>query len=144
MAGFATDSRGDAQDCGLQFLVQLVANGSVEAAGIDFQPPMHDPGRFWTILRKTIPPSVPSSFVRGEGGRAAFAASPRYALSPAPSMPAPNGWDVAKEVRRVRGDNPPPLMIAISGQYTRGRTESWPRTGAARADREGATHVTTE
>src|SRR4051812_34968136 len=36
------------------------------------------------------------------------------------AMPAPNGWDVAKEVRRVRGDNPPPLMIAISGQYTKG------------------------
>jgi DNA-binding response OmpR family regulator len=36
------------------------------------------------------------------------------------AMPAPNGWDVAKEVRRVRGDHPPPLMIAISGQYTKG------------------------
>jgi DNA-binding response OmpR family regulator len=36
------------------------------------------------------------------------------------AMPRPNGWDVAKEVRRVRGEKPPPLMIAISGQYTKG------------------------
>jgi CheY-like chemotaxis protein len=36
------------------------------------------------------------------------------------AMPAPNGWDVAKEVRRLRGHNPPPLMIAISGKYTKG------------------------
>jgi len=36
------------------------------------------------------------------------------------AMPAPNGWDVAREVRRVRGELPPPLMIAVSGKYTKG------------------------
>jgi DNA-binding response OmpR family regulator len=36
------------------------------------------------------------------------------------AMPAPNGWDVAKKVRKLRGDDPPPLMIAISGKYTKG------------------------
>jgi len=35
------------------------------------------------------------------------------------AMPAPNGWDVAKEVRRLKGNAPRPLMIAISGQYTK-------------------------
>ena len=35
------------------------------------------------------------------------------------AMPAPNGWDVAKEVRRLKGNGPRPLMIAISGRYTK-------------------------
>jgi DNA-binding response OmpR family regulator len=36
------------------------------------------------------------------------------------AMPPPNGWDLAMEVRRLRGERPPPLMIAISGRYTKG------------------------
>ena len=36
------------------------------------------------------------------------------------AMPAPNGWDVARRVREVKGNGPRPLMIAISGQYTKG------------------------
>ena len=32
------------------------------------------------------------------------------------AMPGANGWDVAKEVRRLRGERRP-FMIAISGQY---------------------------
>ena len=36
------------------------------------------------------------------------------------AMPPPNGWDLAREVRRLRGDQPPPLMIALSGKYTKG------------------------
>src|SRR3954462_9528432 len=36
------------------------------------------------------------------------------------AMPAPNGWDGAKEVGRLRGPNPAPLMIAISAKYTKG------------------------
>lgn len=36
------------------------------------------------------------------------------------SMPPPNGWDLAKEVRRLKGENPPPLLIAVSGRYTKG------------------------
>ena len=36
------------------------------------------------------------------------------------AMPPPNGWDLAREVRRLRGERPPPLMIAISGRYTKG------------------------
>ena len=35
------------------------------------------------------------------------------------AMPFVNGWDLAKEVRRAMGDKRP-LMIAISGQYTKG------------------------
>ena len=35
------------------------------------------------------------------------------------AMPAPNGWDIAKEVRKLRGDATRPLMIAISGLYTK-------------------------
>jgi len=36
------------------------------------------------------------------------------------AMPPPNGWDIAREVRKLKGRNePPPLMIAISGQYTK-------------------------
>ena len=35
-------------------------------------------------------------------------------------MPPPNGWDLAREVRRRSGDGPRPLMIAISGMYTKG------------------------
>lgn len=35
------------------------------------------------------------------------------------AMPAPNGWDIAKEVRRLKGNGPRPLMIAISGHYTK-------------------------
>jgi DNA-binding response OmpR family regulator len=35
------------------------------------------------------------------------------------AMPAPNGWDVAKEVRKLRGERRP-FMIAISGQYMKG------------------------
>jgi CheY-like chemotaxis protein len=35
------------------------------------------------------------------------------------AMPPPNGWDVAKEVRRLKGNGPRPLMIAISGRYTK-------------------------
>jgi len=31
-------------------------------------------------------------------------------------MPTPNGWDVAKEVRKLRGERRP-FMIAITGQY---------------------------
>jgi CheY-like chemotaxis protein len=34
-------------------------------------------------------------------------------------MPAPNGWDVARQVRAMKGAGPRPLMIAISGQYTK-------------------------
>jgi CheY-like chemotaxis protein len=36
------------------------------------------------------------------------------------AMPAPNGWDVARTVRQMKGDGPRPLMIAISGQYAKG------------------------
>jgi twitching motility two-component system response regulator PilG len=36
------------------------------------------------------------------------------------AMPAPNGWDVAKQVRATRGREKRPLMIAISGRYTKG------------------------
>ena len=36
------------------------------------------------------------------------------------SMPPPNGWDLAREVRRLKGEDPRPLMIAISGRYTKG------------------------
>ena len=36
------------------------------------------------------------------------------------AMPPPNGWDLAREVRRLSGDGPRPLMIAISGMYTKG------------------------
>src|SRR5947207_10303197 len=35
------------------------------------------------------------------------------------AMPPPNGWDVARKVREKMG-GPPPLLIAISGQYTKG------------------------
>lgn len=35
------------------------------------------------------------------------------------AMPSPNGWDIAKEVRRLKGDGARPLMIAISGRYTK-------------------------
>src|SRR3954468_18543315 len=35
------------------------------------------------------------------------------------AMPAPNGWDLAREVRRLKGDGPRPLMIAISGIYVK-------------------------
>ena len=33
------------------------------------------------------------------------------------AMPAPNGWDIAREVRSRQGERSP-LLIAISGQYT--------------------------
>jgi DNA-binding response OmpR family regulator len=33
------------------------------------------------------------------------------------AMPSVNGWDVAREVRRVRGQERP-LLVAISGHYT--------------------------
>jgi len=36
------------------------------------------------------------------------------------SMPPPNGWDLAREVRRLNGEDPRPLMIAITGRYTKG------------------------
>jgi len=36
------------------------------------------------------------------------------------AMPAPNGWDVAKEVRDRTHNRPRPFMIAISGQYMKG------------------------
>ena len=36
------------------------------------------------------------------------------------AMPAPNGWDVARQVRATYGDGPRPMMIAISGMYTKG------------------------
>ena len=61
---------------------------------------------------------------RAEGfgsGAAALAAIPALAPDVVISdiaMPAPNGWDVAKQIRanpRLR-----PLLIAISGQYTKG------------------------
>jgi DNA-binding response OmpR family regulator len=35
------------------------------------------------------------------------------------AMPSPNGWDIAKQVRAQKGDGPRPLMIAISGHYTK-------------------------
>jgi CheY-like chemotaxis protein len=35
------------------------------------------------------------------------------------AMPSVNGWDVAREVRRAMGDARP-VLIAISGQYTKG------------------------
>jgi CheY-like chemotaxis protein len=34
------------------------------------------------------------------------------------AMPAPNGWDIARQVR-AQYPAAPPLMIAISGQYTK-------------------------
>jgi DNA-binding response OmpR family regulator len=34
-------------------------------------------------------------------------------------MPPPNGWDVARQVRAMKGARPRPLMIAITGQYTK-------------------------
>ena len=34
------------------------------------------------------------------------------------AMPAPNGWDIARQVRAQK-PSMPPLMIAISGQYTK-------------------------
>ena len=34
-------------------------------------------------------------------------------------MPPPNGWDVARQVRQLKGAGPRPLMIAITGQYTK-------------------------
>jgi CheY-like chemotaxis protein len=36
------------------------------------------------------------------------------------AMPAPNGWDVAKKVRVLKGAERRPLMIAVTGQYTKG------------------------
>ena len=36
------------------------------------------------------------------------------------AMPPPNGWDLAKEVRRIREHGPKPFMIAISGKYMKG------------------------
>lgn len=33
------------------------------------------------------------------------------------AMPAPNGWDLAKELRRRTDNRPRPFLIAISGQY---------------------------
>jgi DNA-binding response OmpR family regulator len=36
------------------------------------------------------------------------------------AMPAPNGWDLAKEVRRRKDHGPRPFMIAISGKYMKG------------------------
>jgi CheY-like chemotaxis protein len=36
------------------------------------------------------------------------------------AMPAPNGWDVAKKVRAMKGSAPRPLMIAVTGRYTKG------------------------
>jgi CheY-like chemotaxis protein len=35
------------------------------------------------------------------------------------SMPVMNGWDLAREVRRSMGEKRP-MLIAISGQYTKG------------------------
>jgi DNA-binding response OmpR family regulator len=35
------------------------------------------------------------------------------------AMPSMNGWDLAREVRRSMGDSRP-MLIAISGQYTKG------------------------
>ena len=35
------------------------------------------------------------------------------------AMPAPNGWDLAKRVRETKGSGPRPMMIAISGRYTK-------------------------
>jgi len=32
-------------------------------------------------------------------------------------MPPPNGWDLAREIRRRKDNSPRPFMIAISGQY---------------------------
>jgi CheY-like chemotaxis protein len=34
------------------------------------------------------------------------------------AMPAPNGWDVARQIREALGDKP--LLIAVSAQYTKG------------------------
>jgi DNA-binding response OmpR family regulator len=36
------------------------------------------------------------------------------------AMPPPNGWDVAKKVRAMTGAGPRPLMIAVTGRYTKG------------------------
>lgn len=36
------------------------------------------------------------------------------------AMAAPNGWDVAKQVRGTPGWEKRPLMIALSGRYTKG------------------------
>jgi CheY-like chemotaxis protein len=35
------------------------------------------------------------------------------------AMPSVNGWELAKEIRRIMGDKRP-MLIAISGQYTKG------------------------
>ena len=36
------------------------------------------------------------------------------------AMPTPNGWDLARAVRVAYPNGPRPLMIAISGMYTKG------------------------
>ena len=33
------------------------------------------------------------------------------------AMPAPNGWDVARDIRKLLGDEP--MLIAVSAQYTK-------------------------
>jgi CheY-like chemotaxis protein len=35
------------------------------------------------------------------------------------AMPAPNGWDLARAVRTAYANAPRPLMIAVSGMYTK-------------------------
>lgn len=35
------------------------------------------------------------------------------------AMPPPNGWDLAKRIRALKGSGPRPMMIAISGRYTK-------------------------
>ena len=36
------------------------------------------------------------------------------------AMPPPNGWDIAKRVRERHGSAERPLMIAVTGRYTKG------------------------
>jgi len=36
------------------------------------------------------------------------------------AMPPPNGWDLAKEIRKMKQHGPRPFMIAISGKYMSG------------------------
>jgi CheY-like chemotaxis protein len=36
------------------------------------------------------------------------------------AMPATNGWDLAKRIRAVKSQGERPLMIALTGRYTKG------------------------
>lgn len=69
--------------------------------------------------------------LRDEGHRADGFAAGTVALDAIPgldpdviicdiAMPAPNGWEVAKQVRAMQHGGKVPLMIAISGRFTKG------------------------